>query len=208
MLDAFGIVSPPVAAAAGQSSYHLGAYRVLRRMEEAGQVRRGYFVRGLTPAQFATSEAIDLVRRAAASMNRADGSFVTGLNATDPANPFGSILPWPRRPDGGRLPVQRVGRARVVLAGGRLAAWIDSSSGAVVLVSEDDADVDAVADVLRRWARASADMTIKRVDGHTVLTAKPEELSPTATRLLQDLERDGFVLTPRGLRASRLTLRS
>ena len=39
-------------------------YPVLRRLEETGRVRRGYFVAGLGAAQFAQPGAVDLLRDA------------------------------------------------------------------------------------------------------------------------------------------------
>src|SRR5207248_3280869 len=64
---------------------------VLRAMEEAGKVRRGYFVEGLGGAQFAHPGAVDRLR---AGRDENEAAFMT-LAAIDPANPYGSLLPWP-----------------------------------------------------------------------------------------------------------------
>ncbi len=74
-------------------------YQVLRAMEEAGRIRRGYFVAGLGAAQFALPAALDLLR-SLRDLPEAPRTVV--LAATDPANPYGSILPWPRRARGRR----------------------------------------------------------------------------------------------------------
>jgi ATP-dependent Lhr-like helicase len=67
-------------------------YAVLKAMEEAGRIRRGYFVAGLGATQFALPGALDLLR----SMRDAGDSVeVVILAATDPANPYGATLKWP-----------------------------------------------------------------------------------------------------------------
>jgi len=108
-------------------------YRELRRLEMRGEVRRGYFVRGLAGAQFATAAAVDALRDAAAD---ADAPAVT-MSATDPANAYALSLvvdaedrPALARPRGrGALLVTR--RGRVVVAaegrGRRVAVAADAS---------------------------------------------------------------------------------
>jgi ATP-dependent Lhr-like helicase len=67
-------------------------------MEEVGQVRRGYFVEGLSGAQFALPAAVDRLRAARLDEQPLDGFEETDvriLAATDPANPYGALLPWP-----------------------------------------------------------------------------------------------------------------
>ncbi|NIS35163.1 MAG: ATP-dependent DNA helicase, partial [Actinobacteria bacterium] len=76
---------------------------VFATMEDAGRVRRGYFVEGLGGAQFGLPGAIDRVRTSAEG--------VITLAATDPANPYGSVLRWP---DSEGRPARRTG-ASVVL---------------------------------------------------------------------------------------------
>jgi ATP-dependent Lhr-like helicase len=72
-------------------------YPVLKAMEEAGRLRRGYFVAGLGATQFALPGALDLLRSFRAGAPDADGrnNEVLALAATDPANPYGTTLKWP-----------------------------------------------------------------------------------------------------------------
>jgi ATP-dependent Lhr-like helicase len=122
-------------------------YSVLRRMEETGRVRRGYFVAGLGAAQFSQPGAIDRLRGA---REVADTPQVRTLAATDPANPYGAMLPWPawsitsaRTPTQPTAPLraQRSAGARVVLVDGRLIAWIGRGDRVLlVALPEDDAD--------------------------------------------------------------------
>ncbi len=67
--------------------------RVLRRLEARGEIRGGRFIGGFAGEQFATSEAVQLLR----SIRRtpADGSMVS-VSAADPLNMLGIILPTGR----------------------------------------------------------------------------------------------------------------
>ncbi len=67
---------------------------MLRRLEETGRIRRGYFVAGLGAAQFAQTGAIDLLRDARESH---DEDVTVTISAADPANPYGVLIPWPLR---------------------------------------------------------------------------------------------------------------
>jgi ATP-dependent helicase Lhr and Lhr-like helicase len=70
-------------------------YGVLKAMEEAGRIRRGYFVGGLGATQFALPAAVDLLRSV---RDEPENAQTVCLAATDPANPYGAILAWPPRP--------------------------------------------------------------------------------------------------------------
>src|SRR6185503_804588 len=59
-------------------------YRELKRLEFRGEVRRGYFVRGLSGAQFALPEAVEMLR---APSDPADAPAVV-MSVNDPANVF------------------------------------------------------------------------------------------------------------------------
>jgi ATP-dependent Lhr-like helicase len=67
-------------------------YPVLKAMEDAGRLRRGYFVAGLGATQFALPGAVDLLRSLRDAPEQVE---VVELAATDPANPYGTTLKWP-----------------------------------------------------------------------------------------------------------------
>jgi ATP-dependent Lhr-like helicase len=153
LLARHGLVTREVASIEQLPGGFSTIYPVLRRMEETGRVRRGYFVAGLGAAQFAQPGAIDLLR---ATREDSETPAAVTLAATDPANPFGALLPWPgwsgteshggtesaatahagpmaiektaaSAPLKGGSPGVRASRsagARVVIVDGRLTAWI------------------------------------------------------------------------------------
>jgi ATP-dependent Lhr-like helicase len=92
-------------------------YPVLKALEEAGRLRRGYFVAGLGAAQFARAGADDRLR---ALRTADDAATAIVLAATDPANPYGAALPWP---EGDERP-QRAAGALVLLYNGALVAYV------------------------------------------------------------------------------------
>src|SRR5262249_21439764 len=93
-------------------------YEVLSRMEMTGEVRRGYFVEGLSGAQFALPEAARLLQEAALP-STANAPAVL-LHTLDPANLYGSgAAPGIPLLDGGRRPLLRRGGNWLVLRAGR-----------------------------------------------------------------------------------------
>ena len=62
LLDRHGVLTRESVRGEGHPGGFAGVYPVLRAMEEAGRVRRGYFVAGLGGAQFALAGAVDRLR--------------------------------------------------------------------------------------------------------------------------------------------------
>ncbi len=88
----------------------------LRRMEYAGLIRRGWFIRALSGEQYALPEALQML----ATIRSSSDSTTTAFAALDPANPFGVLLPGcgiTREPgnivvvSGGRMILGFAGRA-------------------------------------------------------------------------------------------------
>ena len=99
---------------------------VLREMEERGRVRRGYFVEGLGGAQFCIPAALDRLRaeRSDASGDRGASEALI-LAASDPANPYGAALAWPRWSEDDRRPLARAAGAYVVLIDGEPVVYLE-----------------------------------------------------------------------------------
>ena len=143
LLDRYGIVTPAAAQSEGVAQGFGAVYEIYRAMEDAGRVRRGYFVDGQGGAQFAQIGADERLRAARAS-DAAPRTFV--LAATDPANPYGALLPWPSDPSSAapgedtsakseetRAPrASRAAGAKVILADGRLVGWLGRSTESLV----------------------------------------------------------------------------
>jgi ATP-dependent Lhr-like helicase len=127
LLDRHGIVSREIVNADGLGSF-AELYPVLKAMEDAGKVRRGYFIAGLGGAQFAQPGADERLRV------KPDEKPAVVLAATDPANPYGAALPWP----GAEPRPQRTPGALVVLHQGRLLAYLGKSDRALSLFIDEE----------------------------------------------------------------------
>jgi ATP-dependent Lhr-like helicase len=171
------------------------AYEVLRAMEDAGRVRRGYFVEGLGAAQFAAPGVEDLLRSHREPANDAEAALV--LAATDPASPWGTTLPWPTRALG--RPMRSQG-ALVVLAGdGRLLAWIARGERSVLTFfgeTENGGAASAQSDAALVAAALVA--RLKRKRARVVLIASVDGEDPTRSQLGAALRDAGFQPTARG----------
>ncbi|HUL33757.1 MAG TPA: DEAD/DEAH box helicase [Candidatus Eisenbacteria bacterium] len=88
-----GLVMRDTAQAEDVSGGYPAIYPALKTMEESGRIRRGMFVAGLGAAQFAMPAAVDLLRSLRSDPAAPEAAF---LAAADPANPYGTILRWPR----------------------------------------------------------------------------------------------------------------
>jgi len=147
-------------------------------MEEAGRVRRGYFVAGLGGAQFALAGAVDRLRASKPDGDQAEPTALV-LAATDPANPYGVALPWPVKGP------QRAAGAYVVLYG-LPSLYLERGGRAVVTLREYDGSWEAAA--VEALGGLVGDGRLRRL----ALERFDEELSPV-------LRSAGFVPSPRGL---------
>ena len=94
LLERHGVLTREAVAAEGIAGGFSTVYPVLKAMEEAGQVRRGYFVAGLGATQFALAGADDRLR-GEREAPEPEAARTLVLAATDPANPYGAALRWP-----------------------------------------------------------------------------------------------------------------
>ncbi len=143
LLHRYGIVTRETAAQENLPGGFSAIYEVLKALESQGRIRRGYFIAGLGGAQFAQPAAVDLLR----SLRGADPEKpeLMALAATDPANPWGSILRWPE-PEDPNISLSRSVGATVILRNGDLVAYLRRNNPAIqVFLPDDDPDRSAAA---------------------------------------------------------------
>jgi ATP-dependent helicase Lhr and Lhr-like helicase len=165
MLERYGIVTREMALAEGVPGGFSTLYGELSNLEMLGTARRGYFVEGLGGAQFALPGAVERLR----SLPQDDGVYLV-LAATDPANPYGAALAWPKRP-GGRRPSRSPG-AYVLLHDGDPLLYVERGGRGVLRLAE--LGEEAFADALGTLASAAADgllpkLAVERIDGEPVI---------------------------------------
>jgi ATP-dependent Lhr-like helicase len=186
-LDRYGVVTRGSVMTENTAGGFGTAYRALSALEETGQCRRGYFIEGLGAAQFALAGAVDRLR---SELREPEDANAMVLAACDPANPYGSALPWPER-DGHR-PGRKAG-ALVVLVNGRLVLYVERG-GKTLLTFTDDQDVlGPAAAALARSVNQGllGKLTVERADGEHVFESGA---------VSDALQQAGFRMTPQGLR--------
>ncbi|HSM44032.1 MAG TPA: DEAD/DEAH box helicase, partial [Acidimicrobiia bacterium] len=179
LLDRHGVVTRRTVLAEGFPGGFSALYPVFAHLEETGRIRRGYFVEGLGGSQFALPGAVDRLRSESTT-------GLTVLAATDPANPYGGVLPWPEIED---TRLARDAGAYVLLLDGDLVGYLDTGRRGLTLF-------DVMADRFGEVSRALADvagrhrrLTLVTVNG------EPAPVSPLAAQLSEW----GFATAPRGL---------
>jgi ATP-dependent helicase Lhr and Lhr-like helicase len=200
LLLRYGLVTREVAGAEGLPGGFSAVYDVFRHLEEGGRIRRGYFVGGVGAMQFAQPAVLDLLR---SLRDAPEDPEVVAIAATDPANPWGALLPWPAS-DGAaerKRPARAVG-AQVVLVNGELAAWI-ARGGRQVLAWLPEHEPErsragaAIAAVLVDHARRA----VGRQEG--TLVAEIDGGPPQAHPLAAHLVKAGFLPSAAGLQLTR-----
>ncbi|HET8821802.1 MAG TPA: hypothetical protein VFM57_09665, partial [Thermoleophilaceae bacterium] len=206
LLERHGIVTREAVLAEGIPGGFAGLYSELANLETLGTARRGYFVEGLGGAQFALPAAIERLR--GLRSDEPAGPLV--LAATDPANPYGATLPWPKREDdesnssprAGQRPALAQGRrparvpgAYVVTLDAEPVLYVERGGKGLLALREPNAEwlrpaLEALADGVRRGRVPR--LGIERFDGESVIGSD-------AGALLIEL---GFRQSPRRLTLS------
>ncbi|OZB89829.1 MAG: DEAD/DEAH box helicase, partial [Microbacterium sp. 14-71-5] len=192
LLDRYGVVTRGSVQSEGLPGGFAQAYRVLAGFEEAGHCRRGYVIEKLGAAQFAASATIDRLRTFAGLADPPPRTART-LAATDPANPYGAALGWPRRDDVSHRPGRKAGEL-VVLVDGALALYLGRGGKTVLAFTDDEEELRAATADLAAMAKARRleTLTVEKVNGDGMYGTAGGSL---LGRLLQEA---GFVATPRG----------
>jgi len=177
LLQRHGVLTREAVVGEGWPGGFASLYPVLRAMEESGRIRRGYFVEGLGGSQFALPGAVDRLRSL-----RESGAGVIALAATDPANPYGTVLDWP--PSDGKM--SRAAGAYCVLDDGRLVLYLERGGRSMLTSGEVQL---AHLQALIAMATNAGRVELQKVDGLPVME------SPLKTTLREA----GFSATHRSL---------
>lgn len=206
LLMRYGIVTRETIASEAVPGGFGPVYQALKAMEEAGRIRRGYFVAGLGGAQFAVPSALDLLRSLREPPN--EPRTVT-LSTTDPANPYGAIIAWPHAGKEATAAGREAARARstaraagslVVLVDGRLAAYVRRGERELLLFAPEDEPQRSR--TMCEVARALIERAASREEGRrgiliTDIDGTPAVAHPAARLFVEG----GFAATAMGLQA-------
>jgi ATP-dependent Lhr-like helicase len=187
LLERYGILTRELVLAEGVPGGFSAIYPELSQLETLGVARRGYFVEGLGGAQFALPGAVERLR----AQKAPEEAEPLVLAATDPAQPYGAALAWPKREGEpgvsagagevarssagrgapGRRPSRTPG-ALVVLAGSEPVLFLERGGRALQsLAAPDDPRIPAALHALAEHARAGRirRIALEKVDGEPVM---------------------------------------
>ena len=171
LLERYGILTRELVLAEGVPGGFSAIYPELSQLETLGVARRGYFVEGLGGAQFALPGAVERLR----AQKAPEEAPPLVLAATDPAQPYGAALPWPKREGEAAGPGRRPSRtpgALVVLAGSEPVLYLERGGKALQsLVGADDARISHALQALADHATAGRirRIALEKVDGEPVM---------------------------------------
>ena len=205
LLTRHGIVMRETAIAEDVPRGYNTIYPALKTMEESGWVRRGMFVAGMGAAQFAVPSAVDMLRSLRDERTKPETIF---LAASDPANPYGTLLPWPQVEneisDSARHTMSRTSGAGVILVDGALAGFLRRRNPSVhIFLPENEPDRTHVAQEL---ARKLAELAIRRQGRRTGLLIGDINDAPAREHFIaRFLQEAGFVNSALGFQMRRVS---
>jgi ATP-dependent helicase Lhr and Lhr-like helicase len=212
LLNRYGVLLREQVAAENVPGGFSAVYDVLKALEESGRIRRGYFVAGLGATQFALPSAVDLLRQLRTAPPEEKPEFVQ-LAATDPANPYGSVLRWPDLPvaeeDAESAPrvLTRAAYAEVILRNGQLVAWLRRGNpNLLVFLPTEEPERSQVASGLAHFLCARGQERLRGASHQgvliTTINGQPVAAHPMA-RFLMDA---GFHPGPLGMHLRRIPM--
>jgi ATP-dependent Lhr-like helicase len=213
LLNRYGIVTRESAAQENLAGGFSAIYDVLKGLEESGRIRRGYFVDGLGATQFSLPAAVDLLRSLRGNPEPERPELVT-IAATDPANPYGSVLRWPSGSEisddteqSARSMSRSVG-ASVVLRNGELVAYLRRNNPNIqVFLPAEEPDRSNAAQDLASFLAANGqrEMRLNPADHRGGMLIASINGRPAHEHLLSRyLQDSGFRAAPLGLNLRRI----
>jgi ATP-dependent Lhr-like helicase len=189
LLQRYGIVSRELAILSGTPVSWRVLYEILSRLELTGELRRGYFVEGLSGAQFALPDAAKQLHELALPSNAQAPALL--VHSLDPANLYGSggALEIPQATDDARAFQRRVGNWLVVKAGRPILLIEQHGKRLTTLPAATEGDLKQAVARLPNMLTLTSNrdvrhkLTVETWDGQTVTATIGKDL----------LEQNGFV---------------
>jgi ATP-dependent helicase Lhr and Lhr-like helicase len=207
LLTRHGIVMRETAAAENILRGFTTIYPALKTMEESGWIRRGMFVAGMGAAQFAAPSAVDMLRGLRAEPAVPETLY---LAASDPGNPYGALLPWPRSENVGaeatHHTMSRTSGAGVILVNGALAAFLRRRNPAmrVFLPDSEPERMQIASEVAKKLAELAVRWQGRRSG---LLIGEINDAPAREHFLARVLKEAGFVDTALGFQMRRVATR-
>lgn len=123
-------------------------FQVLKKMEWSGEIRRGYFIEGLSGMQFASNPAVELLQKLR------EKPAPQLLTTIDPALPFGGLLEWGLIDEAGaQVPVTRAAANHLFVSERPLVYLENFALRLWTLAGDESADLRLLAEQIKHWLR-------------------------------------------------------
>jgi ATP-dependent Lhr-like helicase len=158
-----------------------------QKMEMRGEIRRGYFVEGLSGMQFALPAAVDMIRTINNEQSTMNGGLPVVVNACDPANPYGLGVEIGGVKAGANIRIARLPLNYFVFDRGSPVLWIEGFGARITTVAESSQEIiraglEQFVANLRSSFRNEREVIVEYCDG----------VRPTESPLAETLRSVGF----------------
>ena len=151
-------------------------FQVLKRLEWQGEIRRGYFIHGLSGLQFALPEAIELLENI---QDKGVGmsESIAMVSTLDPAMPLGRSVPWNLiLADGQPLSIVRHDSNHLLFVNGQPCVYSENYARRIwILKQVDEETIHKIINLFKNWLRIPADIrplrqiVIETINGMTAV---------------------------------------
>ena len=178
-------------------------FRALKKLEWSGQIRRGYFIQGLSGLQFALPEAVELLEKI-----QTGGGYESRqpclLSTVDPALPFGGAISWDLTDRSGeKIGLTRLASNHILFIGPKPMVYSENYGTRLFLCADFDKEAETeLPAALKIWLklpdmyRPKKRLEIESIDNKP---AAGHELATTFTQNGYEIEGDKLVLWPSGV---------
>ena len=136
-------------------------FQVLKRMEWQGEIRRGYFIEGLSGIQFALPEAVELL---STIPDKERGRDCKIMSTIDPALPFGGHIDWEIFHDSGKkLEIRKTPGNHLVFLCEEPVLYSENYGNRLWIVkSLNNKDLENIFNSLKNWLRLPDEIRVRK----------------------------------------------
>ena len=138
-------------------------FQILKKLEWQGEIRRGYFIEGLSGIQFAVPEAVELLSELPEKQNNTKCHIISTI---DPALPFGGNIDWGISGKGGeQLEIRRSPGNHIVFMGEEPVFYSENYASRLWIVkSLNIRELETIFKCFKNWLRLSSGIrAIKKI---------------------------------------------
>ena len=176
-------------------------FQALKRLEWQGEIRRGYFIEGLSGIQYALPQAVDLLS-SLSEKKISNECFV--LSTLDPALPFGGNINWGLKDiQDNEIEIRKVQGNHLILIDEKPAIYSEGYASRLTSIKHLTGDeIVKMSKVLKNWLRLTEPVRPKKKIAIEVIDNQPAIDSKYAEHFYKEgFERENkeIVLWPSGL---------